>query len=148
MSMRRAITKIGLAAVVAGHLLVVRKHGKPSFILPGGKPEAGEGELDALAREIEEELGCAIQVRRFEGRFAEVAADLPDTDVVVVLYTGDILGNPVPRSEIAELAWLDLSSPSKLALAPSITNKILPYLQDVFLRGAAITAQRDHPAAS
>jgi len=108
---------------------VVRKRGRPSFILPGGKPEAGEPERDALYREIEEELGCSLTGLAFEGRFADNAADLPGTTVVVVLYSGELAGTPAPRAEIEELAWLDLNAPTSLRLAPSITNHILPHLR-------------------
>ena len=126
---RSVVTKVGLAVVVSGRLLVVRKHGKSSFILPGGKPEFGEDELDALEREIDEELGCQLQVRQFEGRFTDVAADAFDTEVTVILYSGDLIGEPTPRSEIVELAWLELVEPYLVELAPSITNKILPHLR-------------------
>ena len=56
----RWIEKVGLAAIEDGRLLVVRKRGGAVFILPGGKPEGGESDLEALARELDEELGCAV----------------------------------------------------------------------------------------
>lgn len=129
MNARAEITKVGLAAVHDGRLLVVRKRGTPSFILPGGKPEIGEDSLSALVRELYEELGCSLAFPAYEGRFADVAADLPNTDVVVVLYSGALQGTPVPQAEIEEMAWIDVVAPIRIQLAPSIINHILPYLR-------------------
>ncbi|WP_457489191.1 NUDIX domain-containing protein, partial [Tardiphaga sp. P5_C10] len=60
MSSHREIVKIGLAVTDGARLLLVRKRGGRSYILPGGKPEQGESDFQALAREVEEELGCSI----------------------------------------------------------------------------------------
>jgi 8-oxo-dGTP diphosphatase len=129
MNAHKQITKVGLAAIEDGRLLVVRKRGAPSFILPGGKPELGEDMLAALVRELAEELGCSVTGTAYEGRFADRAADLPDTDVVVLLYSGALAGAPRPRAEIEEMAWVDVAAPGDVRLAPSLTNHILPYLR-------------------
>lgn len=127
--MRTNILKIGLAAIKDGKLLVVRKRGGASFILPGGKPEASEAELDTLRREIHEELGCAVACPAFVGSFSDEAADVRSARVTVRLYSGDLCGNPAPAQEIEELAWIDMSQPTPVQLAPSLANLILPYLR-------------------
>ena len=48
----REILKIGVAVTDADRLLLVRKKGTGSYILPGGKPEEGESDLQALKREV------------------------------------------------------------------------------------------------
>jgi 8-oxo-dGTP diphosphatase len=45
MSQQREIVKIGLAVTTDNRLLLVRKKGGESYILPGGKPEMGEDAL-------------------------------------------------------------------------------------------------------
>lgn len=127
--MQQEILKIGLAAIHNGKLLVVRKRGGASFILPGGKPECGEGDIDALRREVDEELGCAIAEPSFLGSFSDEAADLARARVTVKLYSADLCGQPDPAAEIEELAWIDVGQPIELRLAPSISNYILPYLR-------------------
>jgi 8-oxo-dGTP diphosphatase len=123
------IEKVGLACLENGRLLVVRKRGGSVFILPGGKPEGKESDLMTLARELNEELGCGVSRPSLEGVFTDVAAGYQNAVVVVRLYSGDIIGRPMPQAEIEELAWLDLSKPRSLPLAPSITNAILPHLR-------------------
>lgn len=128
--MPREIVKIGLAVVQDGCLLLVRKRGSRSYILPGGKPEPGEDDLTALTREIEEELGCTISPERIRylGLFRDRAPGFVDTDVVVKLYVGALIGDPIPQSEIEQLLWFNPHCDANTKLAPSLTNSILPYL--------------------
>jgi 8-oxo-dGTP diphosphatase len=125
----RKLRKIGLAVISDGRLLVVRKRGTSKFILPGGKPEKHEEDLDTLNREVSEELGCAVRLPLFEGEFTDVASELSDTVVTIRLYSGQLLGTAQAASEIEELVWIDLSGPSDTPLAPSLINKILPHLR-------------------
>lgn len=125
---RRKIEKVGLAAFDDDRLLVVRKQGSATFILPGGKPEAGETQLQTLAREIDEELGCTVEGARYLRSFIDETADGSAT-VTVHLYFGDLRGKPHPSAEIVELRWLELSREPSLELAPSIVNQILPYIR-------------------
>jgi len=128
--MNRQILKIGLAVVENGCVLLVRKKGGDCYILPGGKPEQGENDLRTLIREIDEELGCALDEGcvKYVGEFRDRAADLSNMTVVVKLYTGSLIGKPSPRSEIEELIWFDPRSSAKAELAPSLENSILPHL--------------------
>ena len=124
------IQKVGLAAIENGRLLVVRKRGSGVFILPGGKPEGDESDLETLSREVDEELGCQIERPFLCGVFKDVAADVSHSVVVVRLYSASLVGEPQPRSEIEELVWVKLKGgPDDLPLAPSIANGILPYLR-------------------
>jgi len=126
----RVIEKVGLAVIIAGRLLVVRKHGSATFILPGGKPEPSETRLETLAREIFEELGCGVLEPYFLGSFADRAADASG-GVNVHLYKGDLKGAPVAQAEIEELDWIDLHCAVSKPLAPSIMNQILPFLRNL-----------------
>ena len=127
---QRTIVKIGLAVMHDNRLLLVRKKGGQSYILPGGKPEEGEDDCQALHREIDEELGCSIDPQSiiFLGAFSDVAADLRNTVVVVRLYGAKLVGAPAPKSEIESLTWFAPES-EQVTLAPSIQNHILPFLQ-------------------
>lgn len=127
--MVRHILKIGLAVSDGGGVLLVKKKSGPSYILPGGKPEPGESDEQALVREIDEELGCGLDVASlsFIGSFTDVAADQPDLTVTVRVYTGLLVGTPSPRAEIEALKVFR-SDDDQASLAPSLRNHILPFL--------------------
>lgn len=62
--MRKAID---LLVIRNWKILLVRKN--QTWILPGGKPEENEGDLECLQREIKEELGVEPIVENFYGSF-------------------------------------------------------------------------------
>jgi 8-oxo-dGTP diphosphatase len=127
---QQRILKIGLAVTDGNHrVLLVKKRGGKRFILPGGKPELGEDDLDTLRREIHEELGCDIKSEsvEFVGSFTDAAADMKDVTVTVRLYKGYLIGKPSPNSEIETLRWVS-DCEDESSLAPSLRNQILPFL--------------------
>lgn len=125
----RWIKKVGLAVLDGERLLVVRKRGDTLFILPGGKPEGTESDLETLSREIREELGCEVGIPSYVGVFSNRAAGIADAAVAVRLYCGKLLGDPVPKAEIEEIGWVDIRKPHSMPLAPSIEKGILPQLR-------------------
>jgi 8-oxo-dGTP diphosphatase len=128
--------KVGLLAVRDGKILLCRKkHTTPLLILPGGCREPGETTIDCLSRELREELGdVVVSAVELVGVYTDRAAG-PDTaqpkTVRIELYRAELIGEPVARSEIAQLVWFG-ERDDRLQLAPSIANKILP---DLLARG-------------
>ncbi|WP_419255629.1 NUDIX hydrolase [Caulobacter sp. ErkDOM-YI] len=102
----------------AGRMLVVRKHGTAIFMKPGGKREPGENDLTALARELEEELGCRLVEATLLGRFEAPAANEPDHLVRAATYLARVEGEIGVRAEIEEMAWIDVAAPGDIRLAP------------------------------
>jgi mutator protein MutT len=96
---------VGAALVRHGRVLAARRAYPPQargrWELPGGKVEAGEEPAGALAREVEEELGCRIRVT---GR---LSGEQPVSDrlVLQVLLAEIVDGEPVPHEHDA-LRWL------------------------------------------
>lgn len=112
----------------AGRVLLVRKRGTFAFMQPGGKREPGEGDVAALTREIDEELGCGVVPgsARHLGEFQTAAANEPGWQVRAAVYAVDVLGAIMPRAEIDEMRWVDPRLPSTLNLAPLTRDHVLP----------------------
>jgi 8-oxo-dGTP diphosphatase len=101
-----------------GRMLVVRKRGTAIFMKPGGKREPGEDDLTALARELDEEIGCRLISADLLGRFEAPAANEPGFTVRSATYLARVEGEITAQAEIEELAWIDPSAPGDIVLAP------------------------------
>ncbi|RON78782.1 ADP-ribose pyrophosphatase YjhB, NUDIX family [Pseudomonas sp. NFPP07] len=113
-----------------GRTLLVRKRGTQAFMQPGGKIEPNELPAQALARELEEELGLRIApaAARYLGRFSAPAANEPGFVVEAELFRLDLDTHEVrPAAEIEEVCWIDPQAGDELTLAPLTRDLILPF---------------------
>lgn len=112
----------------AGRVLLVRKKGTRAFMQPGGKLQESESHLDALERELREELCCSVQPgsQASLGTFTAPAANETGCLVEASLYRVNLAGTITAASEIEEIVWLDPDQPGEIELAPLTSQCVLP----------------------
>jgi 8-oxo-dGTP diphosphatase len=87
---------------------------------PGGKLMPGESAVDALRREIAEELGVEVEASSMRplGRHVAEAAHEPGHTVEADSFLVSLFAEPRAAAEIDEIAWVDPANPGDIDLAP------------------------------
>ncbi len=102
------IDKLAWVHIVNQKILITRSKGKDTYYIPGGKRESGETDLQALVREVKEELSVNLlpDSVRYMKTFEAQAHDKPEGTIVrMTCYTGDYTGRIKAASEIEEVDW-------------------------------------------
>jgi len=92
-----------------GRLLLIKRGHEPGaglWSLPGGRVEPGETDAEALAREMREETGLAVQAGRLLGRVRRPAGDGDVLDIRD--YAATVIGGTLnPGDDAADARWVD-----------------------------------------
>ena len=124
------IHKAGGILIRDRKVLLGRPHGKPLFINPGGKVEAGETVEQALVRELHEEFDIAVNEADLEsfGTFYAPAAGQEDRWLRMDTFrVKRWQGEPRRSGEIAELCWVN--SQLEVKTGSIVEHEVIPRLK-------------------
>jgi ADP-ribose pyrophosphatase YjhB (NUDIX family) len=92
-------------------ILLVKRKFEPragEWSLPAGFIEWGEGPEQTAIREVKEETNLDIAVRKIYGVYP--GNDYPGYQILLVVYTGEILGGQLqPGDDALEARWFDFA---------------------------------------
>jgi ADP-ribose pyrophosphatase YjhB (NUDIX family) len=120
--------RLGVNAVITdstGRVLLGRRDRPPIWNLPGGGVEEGEAPWDAAVREVREEVGVEVAVRRLTGVYHRP----PDGDPVLVFACDLVAGTPAPSAEALQVGWFapgELPEPINPYQPQRITDAVRP----------------------
>lgn len=129
--MKKRINVVGAVLTRGDSILAAKRSSTMSlpglWEFPGGKIELGETPQQALARELEEELLCNVEI----GRHVQTTEHEYDFGVVTLttFYCTLIAGEP-RLTEHAEIRWLPASELDSLEWAPADVPAVIHVMQD------------------
>jgi 8-oxo-dGTP pyrophosphatase MutT (NUDIX family) len=112
-----------------GRLFLVRKRGTTFFMQAGGKIDHGESSLEALARELAEELRFTLceNEAKFMGIFSCPAANEPDHLLEAHLFHIRAVNRHFSAAaELEEAVWVSVETAHEMRLAPFTRDFVLP----------------------
>jgi 8-oxo-dGTP diphosphatase len=119
------VTVVVAAAIECDGRYLAARRTKPDWAagrweFPGGKVEPGETEEQALVREIREELGVDIEVKR------RIPGEWPlHDDLVLHLYAATLIaGEPAPLEQHDEIRWVTPSEFDGIDWLPSDVDAV------------------------
>lgn len=119
------MTVVVAAAIERGGRYLAARRTRPAWAagrweFPGGKVDAGETDDEALAREIREELGVDIEVKR------RIPGEWPlHDDLVLHLYAATLItGEPAPLEQHDEIRWVTPSEFDGIDWLPSDVDAV------------------------
>ena len=125
---------VGVGGVIFdGHTVLLAKRGqepaKGAWSLPGGAVELGEKLIDALKREIREEIGIEIEVGGLVRVLDRILCDDGDRiryHYIIVDYWGwKVSGEPAPGSDTSDICFVPLKEIQKRDIHKEVLETIL-----------------------
>jgi 8-oxo-dGTP diphosphatase len=107
---RHSVAVAGVILDADHRVLLMRRRDHGNWEPPGGVLKVGESIHDGLAREVVEETGISISIRRLTGVYEN-----PRHGVLSLVFSCRAEGAPARTTEeAAEVAWVDVSAAKRM----------------------------------
>ena len=104
----------------SAEILLVRVRDNQKWYLPGGKIEADEAPVEALIRELSEELGLVLNVNELSYLITLIGpAYGVDDSVELVCFIAQAIATLQPQAEISEVKFINWQTQREL-IAPAV----------------------------
>ena len=110
------------------------RHLARKWEFPGGKVEAGESEVEALHRELREELGVRVEILE---RLTPVEHCYSDRSLRLIAYRCRITGGAPKAGEHEELRWISIDETHQY----DFPDADIPVLAEYRLKKASATGE-------
>lgn len=124
----KMIDKLAWIEIKNGKILSTKSYGKEKYYIPGGKREDGESDIQALTREISEELQVQLipESIRYMGTFEAQADSHPEGILVkMTCYRAEYTGELKASAGIERMEWLNYSDLDSVSAVDKIIFKQL-----------------------
>ncbi len=115
----RPLVGVGAVIIEDGRILLVKRANEPNkgkWSVPGGLVRVGESLIDALKREIQEEIGVEIEVDDVACVSEEIFRNgrVRFHYVIIDFFARITKGNVRPGSDAAEIRWVPIQEVDKI----------------------------------
>lgn len=143
---RQGKLRLGCSAAIFdehGRILLTQRTDNGQWCLPGGGVEAGESVAEACEREVWEETGLSVRVKRLVGVYShpDQLAVYPDGNkahIVVLHFEAEVIGGELGLSdETTDFGYFTLEEVEKLDMLGRHKERILDTLanqKEAFVR--------------
>ena len=126
------IKKVAAVIIKNDCILSVSKKKAPNFyMLPGGKYEGTENDIEALSRELREELNVTISKMEFFGDYEDISM-LENEKLFLRTYITEINGEPYPDNEIHNVKWIPIHANCNTEIGSGSAKFVIPKLRGEF----------------
>ena len=127
---RQPVVGVGAVIIKDGKILLVKRGNEPNrdmWSIPGGIVKVGEGLIEALKREVEEEVGLKIDV----GDVACVSEEIIEENgkirfhYVIIDFFAEVVGGELkPNSDALDAKWVDLNDIDSLEVVDFVKKLV------------------------